>query len=117
MLDNCKAQTSAACLPGMPLIYPIESFKHMLLMFFRNANAGNLYGTTHTVLILCQLYNDAAASRCVFNCIVDQIVEQFPQQYRITRHHCIATLRRQVYSLFLRKVLETVLQIIQYWPQ
>lgn len=71
----------------------------------------------HTVLILCQLYNDAAASRCVFNCIVDQIVEQFPQQYRITRHHCIATLRRQVYSLFLRKVLEIVLQIVQYWPQ
>ena len=74
VLHDGQSKTGATGLLGVALIHTIEAFKHLLLMFGRNTDAGILHAQQNFTVLLSNGYFHAAAGIVVFDGIITKIV-------------------------------------------
>src|SRR5258708_898212 len=80
---NREPQTGSAALAGASLIDAIETIKDSRSQLYWNAGTGVDHIDCYTGSGLCDTHIDAAASRRIFDCVVQQIKHGLPQNQTV----------------------------------
>src|SRR5690348_3343155 len=87
-LNHCTRNIEANAQPGicfsLRITNLIETFKNVLVMLFRNANAKILYRYLQTIVILSQMEKNSIRARRIFDCIGEEVGECLPQAISIS---------------------------------
>ena len=112
MFYNRKSQTGSSDLFGMTLIYPVETFKHSVLIFCRDSDSRILNHDLRFLGSLCQKYTYISIISVVFDRIVTNVINRFFQKCpnRLNFHGFSTDIKMNIHLLcFLFQTVKSIL--------